>query len=740
MSARGSNLPHPSPQARFGVFEFDLAALKLSRGGVAVALQQQPAMLLAHLINRSGQVVTRAELKDAIWPSGTYVEFDFGLNTAVNRLRRALRDSASEPRYIETIPKVGYRFIAPVEFMLPSPVPGPQLVEPSEIEEPASDESPAASRVPPQTWARIAIPAVIVAALCGTWFLTRSARHAGNAASDAVVRSTLTLPVGHYPEVVIISPAGDQIVYQVSRGGVRQLYLRYLNEEESRPVPNSEGGTQPFFSPDGKQVGFFVPAAIRIAGPAGSRDLVSIPAQSDLRRAIWGEDHFVYYVTSEEGIWRVPDAGGKPELVLKPTARDRAIPFYFPQQVLAGNPPAMLYSTNNGPVHRWIAWAGLSGDPTGHTLMERAMGGQIVDGYLVYFWQGSLLAAPFDAANRRLTGAAISALNNVAANAWRGPNAGVSRNGTLVYIDNVESQNRMLWVDRRGRETPLATPPAIYEQAEVSPDGSRAAIVRREGPSRWSLSIYDLRSGSWAPVLTTEVPKPRAVWSPDGKSLVAAMVEGDGQFVNLYRITPGSTQPPERLGEQPDVGQFPAAWSAAANAILFTEGVHARTQSDIYLLPLSGDRKARALVATPGVERDPAFSPDGRWFAYASDQGNGPEVFLQPVDGSSPPRQVSTGGGLGPLWSPDGKHIYYLNRARALLEVPYSRDGKTGEPSELLGPRFAESPDWWTRGYAVAPDGRFLVIRTVPQASPPVPQIHIIVNWTAELKRLAPAP
>src|SRR5436190_10498688 len=125
--------------ARFGVFELNLADLKLSRNGREVGLQQQPALLLSELVANAGQLVTREQLKDRIWPSGTYVEFDYGLNTTVNRVRRALRDSASEPRYIETVPKQGYRFIAPVEIT---------RVDVEQAAQPAAESVPAQPQVP----------------------------------------------------------------------------------------------------------------------------------------------------------------------------------------------------------------------------------------------------------------------------------------------------------------------------------------------------------------------------------------------------------------------------------------------------------------------------------------------------------------------------------------------------------------------------------------------------------------
>jgi hypothetical protein len=369
------------------------------------------------------------------------------------------------------------------------------------------------------------------------------------------------------------------------------------------------------------------------------------------------------------------------------------------------------------------------------------MGGEVLpSGHLLYYWQGKLLAAPFDPHGRKVAGYAVDVLGKIAANGWRGPNASVSRNGTLVYLEQDLPRRRLVWVNRQGRETPLPVPEAAYEQAEVSPDGTRLAIARQDDLSQWSLWIYELRSGAWTRVFDVDVPRPRSTWSPDGKSIVAAALEGDAQFVNLYRFSLASASAPERLTEEPDFGQFPASWSAAANAILFTEGVHAGTQSDIFALPLDGSRKPRPMVVTAGVDRSPCFSPDGRRFAYASDENKTSEIFIQPFDLSSPPRQVSSGGGLNPAWSPSGAELYYLSNRQALMEVNIRADGLAQPPHQLLPPGFTEPTDWWTRGYSIAPDGRFLVIRDIAGAGPPTPRVRVIVNWTEELKRLVPGP
>jgi serine/threonine protein kinase/Tol biopolymer transport system component len=610
------------------------------------------------------------------------------------------------------------------------------LVRFSEAQEPRKPAETRAPRNRPRLAWLAGAAILCVAGAFGGFSLWRG--HPARGEPAAEVHSTLTLPAGHVPEMVAISPAGDQIAYQVSRSGHTQLYRRRLAEEESRLIPDSDGATQPFFSPDGSALGFYGPTSLRILGPDGARDLVAAPAEFNFRRAVWAEDQFVYYTTPASGIWRVPARGGEPESALKP-ANDPGRPFDIPQQLLAGNPPSLLFSTIGGPVRRRIAWADVSAGSTSHPLLDRAMGGQIIpDGYLIYYRRGDLFAAPFDLKRRKLAGSPVEVVSKVATNGWRGPSAAVSRNGTLVYIDAKENLRRLFWVGRDGRETAVPIPPAAYEQAEVSPDGSKLSVVRRDAENLWTLWIYDLRTGAWTRLLDLEVPRPRSVWSPDGKSIVAAWSQGDAQFVNLYRVPLATPEAPERLTEQPNYGQFPSSWSAAAGAILFVEGSHTDTQSDIFALPLDGSRRPYSLVATRAVERSPSFSPDGRWFAYSSDAGSGPQIFIRPFDESSPPRQVSLAGGISPLWSRDGKRLYFLDPSRTMMELSFDGDrNATDAPRPLFQAKSTDPIDWWTRGYSVAPDGRFLLIRDVARQNA-TPQIHVIVNWVQELKRLAP--
>ena len=735
-----------APMLRFGVFQFQSGELRLLRNGYDVKLQKQPALVLRYLLARAGRIVSREELRSAIWPSDTYVEFDLSLNTTVNRLRRTLGDSASEPRYIETIPKQGYRWVAPLEIVMPQPPApaalGPVLVQAAAaapaldfatetperpIERPA-EHDPKQSQRPWRIW--LAGVAVSTMLALGAFFWLRSR----TTIQAPVIRYTISLPGGHDPMQVAISPNGDQIVYHDRTTSM--LYRRFLASTESYPIPGSESGEVPFFSPDGKALAFFLPGKIRVLRESGQKDLGPIPPTARTY-GFWGEDGYLYFNAvglnshgvETPGIWRIAEDSGKPELVLESEASPRGWAYRLCRQLL---PHGLLFSVNVGPESRSIDYREQS-DGSIHRLVERGMGGQVLPtGHLLYYWNGSLMAVPFDAQERKLQGSPVEAVRDVAQAGWIGGAAAVSRTGTLVYLKQPPlPHRRLVWVTADGREAVVPIPPAAYEQAEASPDGAQIALVRRDELRRWSVWILNLATHVWTKLLDSPAERPRVVWSPDSQSLAISLAGPGEEFVNLHRVSINAPEKPERLTNQPDFGQYPASWSKAANAILYQQGIHPHSEADIWLLPLSGLRRPRLLVATPGIDRSPSFSPDGRWFTYSNSGG----VMVQDVAQSSPPRSMAAGA--LPLWSAAGR-IYFVNPGGGLSEITVDGAGHGGEPHVLMAAGFTQVRDLWTRPYSMGADGRFLVIRDSAADRSANSQIEVVVNWFTELAGLAP--
>jgi eukaryotic-like serine/threonine-protein kinase len=742
MNPKAPLSPDRPRTVRFGVFEFNLTTLELKNDGRLVSMQQQPASLLQFLVLRANRVVSREELQNAIWPTGTHVEFNDGLNTAINRIRRALSDSAEEPRFIQTIPRVGYRFVAPVEHVLTGPDADLELAPfPPQPEIAAPVQSPPArrTRIARPVGAAIAIAVVITVAI--VWQINRR-QSPVLAGERQVIRYTITLPPEHAVLSLAISPRGDQLVYQSPSAGTTALYRRFLDSDQSRLIAGTDDARAPFFSPDGSQIGFYTRQRLRIVTLSGVRDLTNITGTDEITRAFWADDGYIYFNNQAgrlPGIWRIPEKGGAPELVLSGSETPKGIEFIFTQQLIPGT-NSLLYSTVLTPRDRGLRVIS-PGDPRTDPILARAMGGQYLPtGHLLYYLTGNLMAVPFNAQRLRVTGTPAQVVANVA-QGWGGAIAGVSGTGTLVYLAQPELEQRTLaWIGRNGNPTPLPIAPAAFEQVDISPDGGKLAVVRRDAPERWSTWIHDLHTHEWALLRESTIPRPRAIWSPDSHSLVVSSEQQNGDFVNLYRVYLDTAKKTERLTEQPNFGQFPTSWSAQANTILFEEGVHPATKGDLLALPLDGRGRSTPFVALPGWDLDAVFSPDGKWVAYTSDVSGKSEIYVSPYPPGAQPERLSTHGGTGPQWARTSGNVLYVEPNTGVMEVAVQGGRKLREPKRLFAAGFMARTDIWTRGYSLAPDGRLLVIRPATAAEPKPAQIQVVVNWTQKLKELSPVP
>jgi hypothetical protein len=596
-------------------------------------------------------------------------------------------------------------------------------------------------------WRRVlratALLALVAAAVFGGFYLWRKlARPEYNA---PVIRYAIALPPGQNVLSLNISPRGDQLAYAVRDPSGRRIYRRFLDSLESRVVPGSESGAEPFFSPGGEEVAFFLPDIIRIVGPNGRRDLPIPRVAHDY--GFWGSDGYIYfnaYSKDTPGISRIRASGGKAETVLDSAATPRGYAYALCRQLLPDS-GGLLYDINLGPVSRSVHWLDLKSHQS-HDIVDHGSGGQILPtGHLLFWRNGSLIAAPFDRRSKKLAASPVEVVPRVQSAGWNGAAASVSENGTLAYVAQPPPELRKLvWAVPGGAATAIPLPPASYEQAEVSPDGASIAVVRHDELTIWSVWIYQLQSRAWTK-LAEGGERPRVVWSPDSRAIVAALPR-DSEFTNLYRIPLDAPGKIERLTHDDDFGQAPTSWSAAANAILFLSGIYPSTETDAQLLSLGGDRRPRLVSAATGFERSPSFSPDGRWIVYSIDPDGG--IFVRDAALAKPPRRILDGSGDGsrqerryisPLWV--GNRIYFIGPSSELMELVVDATGQpAGQPHALTGAGFVPLRDIWTRSYSIAPDGRVLTIHDLPDAPRPFPTINVVVNWFTELNRLAPVP
>ena len=456
----------------------------------------------------------------------------------------------------------------------------------------------------------------------------------------------------------------------------------------------------------------------------------------------WAADDTIVFAQDGQGILRVAARGGTPELIVpveRPAVAQRP-------QLLPGE-EVVLYTRAESEALWGSAQILAEHLGTGQrtVLVEGGSDARYVPtGHLVYALGGTLMAVPFDAERIEVTGGPVPVVEGVRSVGGGAMSADISPAGTLVYTPGRAGYETraLVWVDRTGREEPLDFAPAEYNTPRVSPDGTRVAVTQT-GPEGTDIWILDLARGS-ATKLTADVfTEANPLWTTDGAGVVYGSF-GVDEGMGLFLKSADGTGDSQRLMTASDEtvvigpsswspnGEHPAFWSVGAGA------------ADIGLLSLNGNGTPEALLASSFGEQVPAISPDGRWMAYESNETGRVEVYVQRFPELGQRVAVSTGGGRQPLWSADGRELFYRTpRGVVVTPVELAPTFKAGVPEVLFDDQYFFYLS--RRTWDVTPDGeRFLVLKpTEADADDPfagLTRIHVVQNWLTELERLVPTP
>jgi eukaryotic-like serine/threonine-protein kinase len=565
------------------------------------------------------------------------------------------------------------------------------------------------------------------------------------ASSNGVTRLSIALPDGDQlfavnVAPVAISPDGSRIVYVGIRDGNSQLFVRSLSASEPKALAGTEGGTSPFFSPDGRWVGFFAQRKIKKIAPGGA-GLQTVTDARDPRGGSWGTDDNIYFAPSNtSGIWRAPASGGTATELTHPDAAQGEISHMWPQ-VQPGH-QTMLFTVRRGPgtdEHAIVSQSLLNGER--HTLIPGAdMPRSVRSGHLVYARFDTLFAVPWMSPQRDLAGAVpitlaeFPRLENEGAAAYA-----VSDNGTLAYVAGGPSRtrNRVVWVDRTGKTDALPLPEKEYEAVAISPDGRQAVIQIAEGTTTlWTL---DLERGTTTPFLVSGGSSQAPVWTADGKHILYRATRNG--FRNLYWKSADGTGAEAALTHKGDVVHTPSSVSPDGKWVLFTE---TGLDGGIFALRLdaaagSGAPAPQRVLPAGESGANGQFSPDGRWMAYRSEVSGRSEVYVRPFPGPGPRTQISTMGADQPRWSRDGRELYFsaLNGRILAANMSIGSAFTAGVPRVVLEGPYKEQTNANT-AFDVARSGRFLFVQAGQTQSPP-PRIEIVLNWFNTLRGDAPA-
>ena len=556
-------------------------------------------------------------------------------------------------------------------------------------------------------------------------------------APKPVTRFSIQLPTGQELAVydnepaVALSRDGAHLAYVVRQGGTQQLYLRAMDGLEARPIPGTEGAIEPFFSPDGRWLGFFAGGKLKKVSVGGG-GAITLGDAPQPRGASWGSEGTIAFAPiSNVVIQQVSDAGGPPQPL---TRFEKAETAHRWPEFLPGN--AMLFAGGAG--GSWLAAQVIVQSPTGvrRNLVQGATQPRYApSGHLLYARAGTLIAQPFDAQRLEVTGKAVPVVENVSQTTNGAAHYSVSDTGSLVYVSGAFqlAQSRLVWVSRNGTEQLLATPANVYRAPNLSRDGRRIAVpISGQETQTW---LYDLSRDTLTRLTFGGNQNQNPVWTPDGQR-IAFYSDKEGPLNIFWQLADGGSGL-ERLTTS-EYRNIPSSWSPDGKLLAFIEN-NPTTGYDIWVLRLS-DRKAQPFLRTQFNEGAPRFSPDGHWLAYISDESGRSEVYIQPYPGPGGKWQISTDGGTEPAWNPTGRELFYRNGIKMMaVDITTQPGFSAGKPRMLFEGQYEPTPTSLTN-YDVSADGqRFLMVKPTEQTEAPPTQINVVLNWFEELKQKVPA-
>lgn len=422
----------------------------------------------------------------------------------------------------------------------------------------------------------------------------------------------------------------------------------------------------------------------------------------------------------------MPVTGGTPQLVASPDATKHERSYRWPHVLPGGD--AVLFTIAMSDIVSFddarIAVRSLKTGEQHELLRGGSFARYVAPGCLLYARAGALQAVRLNAAKTAVEGPPMTVVDGITTYPTTGAaQYDISGDGTLLYQRGGPDggpMNALTWVDRAGRSARLSVPPAAYRQMSISPDGRFVAL----GIDGANSNIWTLEFGrSTLTRLSLDSSNHTPAWTADGARIAFVSARSGGQSLFWQSIDGHAAAEPLTPGRVAWEGVF----SPDGRTLAF-EGVSPDTGSDVWVMPMDGNGQARALVQTKFDESSPRFSPDGRWLAYVSNETGAAEVHAQPFPGPGRIVRISTKGGTFPIWSRDGRELYY-REGTGLIAVKVSTAAVDLAPQrpELLFRRSTLDR------FDVSSDGRFLMMERVEAKVASAP-IAIVLNWLEELK------
>jgi Tol biopolymer transport system component len=591
------------------------------------------------------------------------------------------------------------------------------------------------------------VAAIVVAAV--GWGLARE-RPAGALVTRFYVDAPPGAAFNYTYTAAAISPDGRQIVFRVATAtGAPALWLRPLDSFVGRRLVGTDGADFPFWSADGRSIGFFSAGKLERVDTSGGAPIVlceAPDADSTMTGGAWNQNGILLF-GAPEGIYRVSASGGTPALIAPISAAAGETGYGSPQFLPDGD-RFLMFVRSEDPARAGYYVTSLSHpdrktrvlDTQRKALFVSNAGGE--SSYLLYLQNGNVLARPIDRRTLALTREPVVLASNVAlfppgfqASFWSSASGNL-----LAYRTDASDRPRFTWIDPGGNRRVVSGTSDFYTHLRVSPDGSHAAMELADATG--NMDVWTLDFARQTKTRQTFDPKPdRApTWAPNGHEI--AFSSARTGVWQIFRKDLDTGQPEEQLTTGPRDKIVPD-WSGDGRYLVYIQ-LGTTTAEDIWALPMDGSRQPFPVLQTVAVESNPSLSPDGRWLAYESSQSGRPEIYVtrfpashEPVPVSAPRWQVSVQGGSRPRWSGDGRGLLYVSLdERSLMRAAVrTRHPAASGPGSSAGAFESDTPEVFAdipvmsvsrSPFDVTADGRVILLeRTVSQSVP----LAIITDW-----------
>ena len=596
-----------------------------------------------------------------------------------------------------------------------------------QFDKPASDPT-LEPRSPQPSYRKFVWP-VVTAALAVAIVILLWSPWRKDARTRPIMRFSIDLPpnaplIGGASNGLALSSDGRYLAYTGVAGNSTQIFLRRLDQLSAQPIQGTDGGVYPSFSPDGQWLAYEVSGVLRKVPISGGASEKVCDIQGQSRGISWSADNTILFGHISRGIFRVPADGGTPEPVTKLDSAAGEISHRFPRLLPDGKTIIFTVKQNNITSFDDALVEAERLDTGKRTILVRggSSGRYVPPGYLVYVRGEMIMAVSFDPTSLEVKGPPVA----LEEGGWLNRGSGdavmaFSSTGSLVYapagpfsFENVIE----VWLDRRGKTSPLLDSARAYFAASVSPDGQKLAVtIQAANDDIW---VYQIGRGTLTRLTFGGGNHGSPIWSPDG-NYIAYFAE-EGSSTDIFRKAWDGSGVEERLTSGFTVSAL-SSFSPDGKSLAFVQN------GDIWILPLEGERKPIPFLQSAANEAGGLLSPDGRWMAYSSNESGRDEIYVVPYPKQDGKWQISTGGGITPLWSRNGKELFYTNGSSVMTV------GITGTsrldfsiPRKLFDlPPAGAIAD-------VAPDGERFVAAIVRAQQTTQPRLTVVLEWFDDLK------